>query len=79
MGLEDNKVIVRQFIRTVWNEGNLPRIPDSYHLPIRFLGVEVVQPRYEKTSDVSEKPSLILSCKFLTPSQKMMLSLRGLT
>lgn len=28
MGLEDNKLVVHEFIRTVWNEGNLDRIAE---------------------------------------------------
>jgi predicted ester cyclase len=37
MALEDNKVIVHQFIKTVWNEGSLDRIAEfislSYAIP----------------------------------------------
>lgn len=37
MALEDNKAIVHQFIRTVWNEASLDRIPEfispSYAIP----------------------------------------------
>lgn len=37
MASEDNKALVHQFIKTVWNEGNLHRIPEfiapSYTIP----------------------------------------------